>query len=662
MTFFRFGIMARPFLLLALALLVPAAADADERVKVFILAGQSNMQGHGKVTAEPKANDGQGSLEWLVKNPGTAARFKHLVDADGQWTVREDVRIWYLGRKGNLAPGFGAREGYIGPELGFGQVVGDAFEEPVLLIKLAWGGKSLAKDFRPPSSGGEVGPYYRQLIELTKQVLGDAKSLFPQDADRKLELVGFGWHQGWNDRVNQSFNDQYEQNLANFIRDIRKDLGVPKLPVVIAETGMSGREEKHPRALSLMKAQAAVAQHDEFQGNVAFVGTRDFFRPKEKSPSGQAYHWNSNAETYYLIGEGMGKAMVELIRQSSEPADETCYIYAPSRSTGKLLIVQASRSDAGLSLKLSRQIDLEFPAATIAAHPEKPLLYVVAPSGKEGQTPGAVVTLDRTGGYVQHVPVTFDHGYSYLSLDRANRFLLGANYGDGFVDVYALDEAGMPGERVAALDEGRRNAHSVLPSPDNRFVYIPYVKETNAIFQYRFDPESGGLTALDPKNANPPDDTGPRHMAYHPSKPIVYFSNEQHLGVSAYDMEKSGALKLRQVCDAVGKDEPKQGVSSSDIVITPDGRFLYAGIRGHQRDFDWIARYRVKDNGNVEPLGLTPADKIPWGLALSAHARYLFATAFQDGTLTAFRIDHDGSLSRVGSLSWDKNVSDLVTR
>jgi alpha-galactosidase len=81
---------------------------------------------------------------------------------------------------------------------------------------------------------------------------------------------------------------------------------------VIAETGMSGRGESHPRALSLMRAQAAVAKYDEFQGNVAFVGTRDFYRPPEESPSSQGYHWNSNAETYYLIGTAMGEAMKKL--------------------------------------------------------------------------------------------------------------------------------------------------------------------------------------------------------------------------------------------------------------------------------------------------------------------------------------------------------------
>ena len=276
------------------------------------VAGQSNMEGQGKIVSEPKSNRGKGSLQYLVKDPTTAARFKHLVDKDGKWIVRDDVWIWYLGRKGKLTVGYGAREDRIGPELGFGVVMGDCLDNQVLLVKVAWGGKSLAKDFRPPSSGGEVGPSYTELIRLVKEVLANLKTDFPDYDGKGYEFAGFGWHQGWNDRVNQAFNDEYEKNLANFIRDVRKDLGVPKLPFVIAETGMSGHGEHHPRALSLMRAQAAVAKYDEFQGNVAFVGTKDFYRPPEESPSSQGYHWNSNAETYYLIGAAMGEAMKRL--------------------------------------------------------------------------------------------------------------------------------------------------------------------------------------------------------------------------------------------------------------------------------------------------------------------------------------------------------------
>lgn len=320
-----------PVFLLAALPAVPCAAAAAKPVRVFVLAGQSNMEGAGQIKANPKRNGGKGSLEFLVREATTAKHFAPLVDSAGQWRMRDDVWISYLERKGPLTVGFGARAGEtIGPELGFGWVMGDALDEPVLLIKCAWGGKSLAVDFRPPSAGkppyslGEktdaaiaadpaiVGKYYRETLALTKAALAHLKNLVP-GSDGRYVLAGFGWHQGWNDRINDKFNAEYESNMAHFIRDIRKDLGTPALPFVIAETGMSGPDEKHPRALSLMKAQAAMVEHAEFKGNVAFVGTKSFWRPAEQSPSGQGYHWNSNAETYYLIGEAMGEAMKQLL-------------------------------------------------------------------------------------------------------------------------------------------------------------------------------------------------------------------------------------------------------------------------------------------------------------------------------------------------------------
>ncbi len=301
-------------LLLISAVAIPLHA-ADKPVQVFILAGQSNMQGHGIVKADAKRNDGQGSLEYLVKNPTTKEKYKHLVTDTGAWKPREDVLIHYLDRKGKLSAGFGASENHIGPELGFGTVVGDAIEEPVLLIKLAWGGKSLGQDFRPPSSGGEVGPYYTDVVKRSKAVLNNLETEFPEFKGRGYKLAGMGWHQGWNDRVNQKFCDEYEANMVNFIRDIRREFNAKDLPFVIAETGMTGPEEKHPRALALMKAQADAANAKEFAGTTAFVETKAFWREEGASPSKQGYHWNSNAETYYLIGEAMGQAMVKLLKK-----------------------------------------------------------------------------------------------------------------------------------------------------------------------------------------------------------------------------------------------------------------------------------------------------------------------------------------------------------
>ncbi len=284
-------------------------------VKVFILAGQSNMEGAGAIRGSTDRNGGKGSLEYLVKDPATADRFKHTVDEKGDWVVRDDVWIWYLGRKGGLSAGYGSRDDRIGPEFQFGHVMGDHFDNQVLLIKTAWGGKSLAKDFRPPSSGGEVGPYYTEMIQHVKNVLANLQKEFPDYDGRGYEIAGFGWHQGWNDGCSHGPVAEYEKNMVNFIRDVRKELGVKDLPLVIANSGFGGWNQKIDRRLGIMKAQASAAERPEFKGTAACVETRGFFRPGDDSPSRHGFHWNCNAETYFLIGDSMGKAMIRLLEK-----------------------------------------------------------------------------------------------------------------------------------------------------------------------------------------------------------------------------------------------------------------------------------------------------------------------------------------------------------
>jgi alpha-galactosidase len=278
---------------------------------VFILAGQSNMEGFGAIEGE----DRKGTLRHLVRDPVTADRYTHLVDSEGNWVVRGDVWLRCLpldnpDRGGNLTVGFGAKRSFIGPEFGFGLVVGEALDNQVLLIKIAYGGQSLAKHFRPPSSGGEIGGAYHGVVNNTREVLDNLKTYFPDYDGKGYEIAGFGWHQGWNDGCSAADVAQYEENLANFIRDVRKEFGAKKMPFVIANSGFAGWQQKVDRRLGIMKAQAAVAEHDEFKGNVVCVETRDFFRPY---PSRHNYHWNFNGETQYLIGEAMGRAMAKLL-------------------------------------------------------------------------------------------------------------------------------------------------------------------------------------------------------------------------------------------------------------------------------------------------------------------------------------------------------------
>lgn len=340
--------------------------------------------------------------------------------------------------------------------------------------------------------------------------------------------------------------------------------------------------------------------------------------------------------------------------------------YLPSRTSNQLWIVQATENSNQLSLTVEEKVDLGFVPATIVAHPEEPLLYVSTNVGDEGNSPAAIVNLDANGSYKSHKPLILNHGYAYLSLDRNQRFLLGADYRGGHIDVYPLDEQGKPGSRVAFLDEGRNAAHAVLPSPDNRFVYIPYVKDSNAILQYTFNSDTGALTPLEPHNANPPKGTGPRHIAYHPTLPLVYFSNEQGLGASVYERNRAtGQLTLKQVVDVVPEDQgPVKGASASDCVITPDGKFLFTGQRsGNEATLpNSINRYRVNDDGSLKHLGLTPTGEIPWGFAFSPNGKILLVTAFKSGILHAFRITKQGDLKPAATLPIVKSISDLVTR
>ncbi len=291
----------------------PAPQVGKSPVKLFVLAGQSNMEGQGFISGGQK-----GTLETLVKDPASASRYRHLVGQDGKWVVRDDVWCSY-GTKGALTVGGFAADGCIGPELGFGWKVGDFLDNQVLLLKVAVGGTSLAGDWRPPSSGGTTGGWYQEMIKQVKAALADPKALFPAYDGKGVELAGFGWHQGWQDGCAQPMADEYETNMVNFIKDTRKDLGVPNLPFVIGSSGFGGWDQKVARRLQISAAQKAAAERPEFKGNVFYVETRGFFRPREQSPTGFGYHWNCNAETYWLIGEGMGMAMVELLGGPKAP-------------------------------------------------------------------------------------------------------------------------------------------------------------------------------------------------------------------------------------------------------------------------------------------------------------------------------------------------------
>ena len=278
-------------------------------VKVFIMAGQSNMEGHARI----------GTFDYIGDDPATAPLLKKMRNADGTPKVCDHVWISYGDRSGKLTAGFGASTNEIGPEFTFGLTMDEKLDQPIVIIKTAWGGKSLHTDFRPPSAGPyelndyqkkfyygppahgrpanmdewlaekkkATGVYYRLMLEQTQKVLKDIKSVYPDYKEGQgVELAGFIWMQGWNDMCdNQTYPptdksnpyDKYSEWLADFIRDVRKDLSAPKMPFVIGVMGVGGLSDKPS---PFREAMAAPASLPEFKGNVIAIQTAPFWDAK----------------------------------------------------------------------------------------------------------------------------------------------------------------------------------------------------------------------------------------------------------------------------------------------------------------------------------------------------------------------------------------------
>jgi 6-phosphogluconolactonase len=160
----------------------------------------------------------------------------------------------------------------------------------------------------------------------------------------------------------------------------------------------------------------------------------------------------------------------------------------------------------------------------------------------------------------------------------------------------------------------------------------------NAIMQFRFDAESGRLTANSPLRVEQPELTGPRHYCFHPRLDIAYFSNEQGCSVSAYRLDPSaGTLSAVQTITTLPLGFTARN-TCSQIHLTPSGKFLYVGNRGHNS----IAGFRVaSETGLLTPAGHAATESVPSAFCLDPEGKFLFAAGTASGRLASYRIDGD---------------------
>ncbi len=354
------------------ALLTAPAASGDQSVakgplKVFILAGQSNMDGQAHIR----------TIDFLGEDEENGHLLKTFKPDGENLMTRDDVWVANAGVYSHLQPGFGGRRNYdqlgtnIGPEYAFGYYLGEACDEQVLLIKFAPGGKSLYVDFRPPSAGKTgnakidenvltkeaadkwndgrqepvVGLQYRQLVRYIHATLDNLKAKFPgYDEQAGFEIVGLVWFQGYNDMFDETGRQQYGQNLVHLINDLRTEFHSPNMKVVVGVMGVNGPlNEVNPKQREVREGQRYVNTVPEFAGSVKAVETAPLLHPEivaiqtagwlnkdrdlttnpitpqekemlQRATSNKGFHYYGEGRFFILAGKLFAETMQELLQ------------------------------------------------------------------------------------------------------------------------------------------------------------------------------------------------------------------------------------------------------------------------------------------------------------------------------------------------------------
>ena len=268
--------------------------------------------------------------------------------------------------------------------------------------------------------------------------------------------------------------------------------------------------------------------------------------------------------------------------------------------------------------------------------------------------------IDSASGALTSVGrVPTEHAPTYLATDRTGKFLLSANYQGGYAAVYPLgSDAAVSGPALERQNTAP-GAHAILTDPSNRFAFVPHIARLNDnvleppknnpgpnfIAQFRFDAATGRLHPNAPFKLDPPGPIGPRHYCFHPTLDLVYFSDEQGCSVTAYRLDRaSGTLSAAGTVPSLPAGVTVRN-TCSQIYLTPSGRFLYVGNRGHNS----IAGFAVDPaTGRLTPAGHAPTEAVPTAFGLDSTGTFLFSAGTASGRLASYRIDGaTGALSQL---------------
>ena len=278
----------------------------------------------------------------------------------------------------------------------------------------------------------------------------------------------------------------------------------------------------------------------------------------------------------------------------------------------------------------------------LALHPNGEFLYAVeSPETVSAFAVGADGMLDRLNSESSH-----GAGPCHVSVDRAGKNLLVANYGGGSLACLPIKADGSLAEATTVFEnrgsgpnpkrQTKPHLHAIYPDSTNRFVYACDLG-TDEVLVFEFDAETGKLNLAEPRSAKVPAGGGPRHLALHPDGRFAFANNELTSSVTAFERDpKTGALTPLQTISTLPEGKAVPGNSTAEIFLHPNGRWLYVSNRGH----DSIAAYQVGDDGQLSVIEMQAAGvSVPRGFGIDPSGRWLVVGGQKSNDLTALAID-----------------------
>ena len=310
-------------------------------------------------------------------------------------------------------------------------------------------------------------------------------------------------------------------------------------------------------------------------------------------------------------------------------------------------------------------------ASWLALDPTKRFLYaaneVASFEGGSGSVTAYAVGLHDGSLRLLNRVSSEGAGPAHLSVDATGKHVFVANYAGGNAAVLpvgaggelgpatcVVKDSGFVGSRVPASapagsfafsGHDKPHAHMIQADPGNRFVLQTDLGQ-DRIYVYRLDVEEGRLVPADAPFAVVPAGDGPRHFVFHRNGRWMYALQEEASTVIFFHFDPStGGLSPQQTVSTLPPSFKRTNFTS-EIVLSPDGRFLYAANRLH----DTVAIFSLDDAGRLSWLGETSTmGSYPRHIQIEPTGRFLYACNQRSDHITSFRIDRKtGNLAFTG--------------